>query len=361
MAAMPDGTPPAKTIRDIPGLVAAGLAHASDRTALEQVAARYAVALTPAVVSLIDPADPADPIAAQYVPHPDERVIAPGEHPDPIADLALSPVKGIVHRYPDRALVKPLLACPVYCRFCFRREQVGPDGGVLTEAELDAAIGYVAARPAIREVILTGGDPLMLSSRRLSAILAALEAIPHVETLRIHTRVPVADPPRVSEALAEALTTDKALWLLVHVNHARELAPTARAALARLVSRGIPLLSQSVLLAGVNDSAEALEALCRALIAARVKPHYLHMLDFAPGTRRFRVPVARARALHRGLRGRLPGHAIPTLILDIPGGHGKVPAGESHLARAGADWIATAPGGGRHPYPSRLAGPPESR
>jgi lysine 2,3-aminomutase len=350
---MPDGAPPAKTIRDIPGLIAAGLARAEDRAALETVAARYAVALPPAVTSLIDPADPADPIAAQYVPHPDERVTAPDEHPDPIADEALSPVKGIVHRYPDRALLKPLLACPVYCRFCFRREQVGPDGGVLTEGELEAALGYIAARPAIREVILTGGDPLMLSPRRLRALLAALEAIPHVESLRIHTRVPVAEPSLVTEALVGALGTDKALWVLVHVNHARELSPAARAALTRLVARGIPLLSQSVLLAGVNDSEAALEALCRALIAARVKPHSLHMLDLAPGTARFRVPVERARALHRALRGRLSGHAIPTLILDIPGGHGKVPAGESHLDRAGADWIATDPWGAPHTYASR--------
>lgn len=358
---MPDGTPAAKTIRDIPGLIAAGLARADDRAALEEVAARYAVALTPTVAALIDPADPADPIAVQYVPHPDERITAPDEHPDPIADEALSPVKGIVHRYPDRALLKPLLACPVYCRFCFRREQVGPAGGVLSEAELDAALAYIAARPAIREVILTGGDPLMLSARRLAAILCALEAIPHVETLRIHTRVPVAEPSLVTEALADALATEKALWVMVHVNHARELSPAARASLARLVARGIPLLSQSVLLAGVNDSEATLEALCRTLIAARVKPHYLHMLDFAPGTARFRVPVERARALHRGLRGRLPGHAIPTLILDIPGGHGKVPAGESHLARAGTDWVATDPWGAPHAYPPPVAGPPESR
>jgi lysine 2,3-aminomutase len=357
---MPDGTP-ARTIRDVPALIAAGLARGADRTALEQVAQRYAIALTPAVTALIDPADPADPIAAQYVPHPDEMAVAPDEHPDPIGDAALSPVKGIVHRYPDRALLKPLLACPVYCRFCFRREQVGPDGGVLTQAELDAAVAYIAARPAIREVILTGGDPLILSPRRIGAILAALEAIPHVETLRIHTRVPVAEPSLVTDALADALATDKALWVAVHVNHARELAPGARAALARLVGRGIPLLSQSVLLAGVNDSVEALEALCRALIGVRVKPHYLHMLDFAPGTARFRVPVARARALHRALRGRLPGHAIPTLILDIPGGHGKVPAGESHLVRAGEAWVATDPWGAPHAYPPPVAGPPESR
>jgi len=357
---MADGLP-ARTLRDIPALIAAGLARAADRAALEAVAARYAVAVTPAVAALIDAGDPADPIAAQYVPHPDERVVAPDEHPDPIRDEALSPVKGIVHRYPDRALLKPLLACPVYCRFCFRREQVGPEGGLLTEAELDAALAYIAARPMIREVILTGGDPLMLSPRRLRAILAALEGIPHVETLRIHTRVPVAEPSLVTEAMAQALATGKALWIAVHVNHARELSPAARAALARLAERGIPLLSQSVLLAGVNDTESALEALCRTLIAARVKPHYLHLLDFAPGTARFRVPVARARALHRALRGRLPGHAIPTLILDIPGGHGKVPAGESHLDRAGEAWVATDPWGARHAYPPAVADLPESR
>ena len=177
------------------------------------VAARYSIAVTPAVARLIDPADPADPIARQYIPDAAELLTAPHELADPTADAPFTPVKGVVHRYPDRALLKPLLACPVYCRFCFRREAVGPDGGVLGEAELEAALAWFAATPAVREVILTGGDPLMLSPRRLGDILGRLAALPHVELLRIHSRVPVAAPGLVTAALAAALGTTKPLYL----------------------------------------------------------------------------------------------------------------------------------------------------
>ena len=232
---MPDGTPLPRTLRSADDLVAAGLVPESRRDAVAAVAARYAVAIPPALRALI--AAPDDPIGRQFVPDPAELVTAPHESADPIADDALSPIKGIVHRYPDRALLKPLLVCPVYCRFCFRREQVGPDGGVLTEAELAACYAWLAARPAIREVILTGGDPLMLSPRRLGGILRALAAIPHIETLRIHTRVPVADPARVTPELADALATETPLWLVVHANHAREFTPAARAALRRVQCR----------------------------------------------------------------------------------------------------------------------------
>jgi lysine 2,3-aminomutase len=281
-----------------------------------------------------------DPIHRQFVPHPDELAPTQGESADPIGDDALSPLPGIVHRYPDRVLLKPLLACPVYCRFCFRREHVGPGGGVLTPAQLDAAIAYVAARPALREVILTGGDPLMLSPRRLSALLGRLAVIPHVELLRIHTRVPVADPARVTPALAAALAGP--VWVVVHANHAREFTAAAAAALARLPA---PLLGQSVLLRGVNDSAEALEALFRAMLRARVKPYYLHQLDRAPGTARFHVPIEEGRALLAALRGRVTGLAWPTYVLDIPGGHGKVPIGPEYLDGA----AVRDPWGGTHP------------
>lgn len=352
---------PRQTLRDAEALIAAGLARAEDRAPLDAVASRYAVAVTPAVAALIDRSDPADPIAAQYVPNPDELAVAADERPDPTADSAFSPVPGIVHRYPDRALLTPTLACAVYCRFCFRRDRVGPDGGVLSEAELEAATAYLAATPSIREVILTGGDPLILSPRRLRALLERLGAIAHVETVRVHSRLPVADPERVTDALAAALGAGPPLWLVSHVNHAREVSPLARAAFDRLRARGVPLLAQTVLLAGVNDSDRALEALFRALLAARVKPHYLHVLDPAPGTRRFRVPLWRARALHAALRGRLPGHAIPTLMLDIPGGHGKVEAGESRVAPfPSGGWTAIDPRGRLHRLGPAVAGPRES-
>lgn len=318
------------TLRTVDALLAAGLIAPGAGEAVAAVAERYAVAVSPAMRALIG--QPDDPIGRQFIPDPDELVTAPHESGDPIADDALSPIKGVVHRYPDRALLKPLLVCPVYCRFCFRRERVGPDGGLLTEAQLQAAYAWFAAHPAIREVILTGGDPLMLSPRRLGAIVAALSAIPHIETLRVHTRVPVAEPGRVTEALAAALDTDRAMWVVVHANHAREFTEAARTALRRLLSRGIPLLGQSVLLRGVNDSAGALEGLFRAMLAARVKPYYLHQLDAAPGTARFHVPIEEGRRLLGSLRGRVTGLAWPTYVLDIPGGHGKVPVGPDYLA-----------------------------
>ena len=315
-------------MRSADDLVAAGLVAGGARDAIAAVAARYAVAITPAMRGLI--ATPDDPIGLQYVPHADELITAAHETADPIGDEKLSPIKGIVHRYADRALLKPLLACPVYCRFCFRREQVGPDGGVLSAAELRAAYDWLAARPAISEVILTGGDPFMLSPRRLGGILSALSAIPHIETLRIHTRVPVADPALVTAALVAVLDVAKPLWVVVHANHARELSPVARAGLDMLRRAGIPLLGQSVLLRGVNDSAAALEELFRAMLSVRMKPYYLHQLDAAPGTARFHVPIAEGRELLAQLRGRVTGLAWPTYVLDIPGGAGKVPVGPDY-------------------------------
>lgn len=320
------------TLRDADALLGTGLIDAADHDAIAEVAGRYAVAIPPTLAGLIG--DRNDPIGRQFVPDAGELVTAAHEMADPIADEALSPVRGIVHRYPDRALLKPLLVCPVYCRFCFRREQVGPDGGLLSPAELAAAHAWLRAHPQIREVILTGGDPLMLSPRRLGEILRALDTIPHVETLRIHTRVPIATPESVTDDLLAALHTEKPLWIAVHANHASEFGAEARTALARLAPI-VPLLGQSVLLAGVNDTPGAMEALLRAMIAARIKPYYLHQLDAAPGTARFHVPVERGRAILAALRGRVPGHALPTYILDIPGGAGKVPIGPDHW-RGGA-------------------------
>jgi lysine 2,3-aminomutase len=325
---MPDGSPPPRTLRTAEDLVAAGLVPPEQRAAVAAVADRYAVAIPPALRALIGAAD--DPIGRQFVPDPAELTLAPHETADPIADAALSPIKGIVHRYPDRALLKPLLACPVYCRFCFRREQVGPDGGVLNPTELAACYAWLAARPQIREVVLTGGDPLMLSARRLGEILRALEAIPHVELLRVHSRVPVADPERLTPDLSAALAVEKPLWLVVHANHAREFTPAARAALRRVQAAGVPCLGQSVLLRGVNDCTQGLEDLFRAMLAARVKPYYLHQLDPAPGTARFHVPIAEGRRLLAALRGRVTGLAWPTYVLDLPGGRGKVPLGPSY-------------------------------
>ncbi|RAU20416.1 lysine-2,3-aminomutase-like protein [Paramagnetospirillum kuznetsovii] len=325
---------PTQTLRRAADLAAAGLIAPGHVEAVERVAALYSVAVTPSLVALMNRADPNDPIARQFVPSAAELMTAPEERRDPIGDETHSPVRGIVHRYPDRVLLTPLLVCPVYCRFCFRRARVGDADGTLSEAELDAALAYVAARPDLREVIVTGGDPLMLPPGRIKALVDRVGAIPHVEVLRFHSRVPVADPERVTDELAKALRreagSDLALWLAVHVNHPRELSAATRAALARLADAGLPLLSQTVLLKGVNDSPEILEDLMRALVRNRVRPYYLHHPDLAPGTSHFRPSIAEGQALMRALRGRLSGIAQPTYVLDIPGGAGKVPIGPGY-------------------------------
>ena len=346
---------PAGTLRTPSELVGAGLIPPEALAGLERVAARYAVALTPAMAELIDPADPADPIARQFIPDGAELETRPEERTDPIGDDAHSPVPGIVHRYPDRVLLKPVHVCPVYCRFCFRREVVGPDGlGTLSPAELAAALAYIAACPEIWEVIVTGGDPLILSPRRLTDITEGLAAIDHVKVVRWHTRVPVVDPVRVEAGLVEALRAGgKATFLVLHANHPRELSPLARAACARIVDSGIPMLSQSVLLRGVNDDPETLGALMRAFVETRIKPYYLHHGDLAPGTAHFRTTIGEGQALMRSLRGRYSGLCQPTYVLDIPGGHGKAPLGPSYTARnADGAQVIEDYRGERHAYSS---------
>ena len=254
------------TLRSVDELCDHALVPRERINELAEVAARYAVAITPAMADLIDPADPLDPIARQFVPDARELEQSPQESRDPIGDDAFSPVEGIVHRYPDRVLLKIVNACAVYCRFCFRREMVGPGRGGLSPAALTGALDYIRTRPHIWEVILSGGDPLVLSARRLKDVVGSLAAIDHVKVIRVHTRVPAVAPERISAALVRALRArDKATFVVLHINHPRELTKPARAACARLVDAGIPMLSQSVLLRGVNDDAETLGALMRTL------------------------------------------------------------------------------------------------
>ena len=327
-----------RPLSTIEGLVDAGLLDRERLAELSRVAARYAVAVTPAVAAAMASASAADPLARQFLPDLRELERRTDETADPIADEANSPVPGIVHRYPDRVLLKVASVCPVYCRFCFRREAVGPDlGRSLAADEIGAALAYIRATPAIWEVILTGGDPLILSPRRIGEITSTLAAIGHVKVLRWHSRVPVVSPERVTDELVGALkSTAQAVYVALHANHPRELTPAARTACARLVDHGIVMVSQSVLLAGVNDDAATLEALMRAFVEARVKPYYLHHLDRAPGTSHFRTSIAEGLALTRQLRGRLSGIAQPTYVLDLPGGHGKMPIGPHYLAPAAA-------------------------
>jgi lysine 2,3-aminomutase len=325
----------AATLRTPAELVARGLARAADLPELEKVAARYAVAVTPAIADLIDRDNPDDPIARQFIPSADELKTRPGENADPIGDHAHSPVAGIVHRYPDRVLFKLVHVCAVYCRFCFRREMVGPGkDSALPDEAYRKALAYIRAHGEIWEVILTGGDPLMLSPRRLKQVMTDLAAIDHVRIIRLHTRVPVADPARISEAMVEALKVEGATtWVALHANHASELTAAGRAACARLIDAGIPMVSQSVLLAGVNDTTADLEALMRAFVECRIKPYYLHHGDLAPGTAHLRTTLAHGQELMRQLRGRVSGLCQPDYVLDIPGGAGKSPVGPTYLVQ----------------------------
>ncbi|MDX3928597.1 MAG: lysine-2,3-aminomutase-like protein [Shinella sp.] len=326
----------ARTLRTVAELEAAGLLAPESLPAAAKVASRYAVAVSPAIAALIDPADPADPIARQFIPDPAELVTLPEERADPIGDLAHSPLEGIVHRYPDRVLLKAVHVCPVYCRFCFRREMVGPEGlGTLSPEALDAAIAYIAARPDIWEVILTGGDPLVLSPRRLREITARLAEIAHVKVVRFHTRVPVVEPERIDDELLQALkAAGKTVYVALHANHPRELTPAARRAIARIIDTGVGAISQTVLLKGVNDDPDVLAELMRAFVENRVRPYYLHHPDLAPGTGHFRLSLAEGRRIVQALRGRISGLCQPTYILDIPGGYGKVPAAPASIEEA---------------------------
>ncbi len=343
-----------KTIRTPAELLDAELISPERLREAEAVAARYAIAISPAIADLIDRNDPNDPIARQFVPNGAELEVTPAERDDPIGDLTHSPVEGIVHRYPDRVLLKAVHVCPVYCRFCFRREMVGPQGlGTLSPEAMDKAFAYIADHPEIWEVILTGGDPLVLSPRRLSEIMERLAGIDHVKIVRFHTRVPVVEPHRVdSELIAALKASGKTTYVALHANHPRELTDEARAACARLVDSGIVMISQSVLLKGINDDPDTLAALMRAFVETRIKPYYLHHPDLAPGTSHFRLSIEEGQALAAGLRGRVSGLCQPTYILDIPGGHGKAVISPDAITKTGDGCYTVSDFRGEdHPYP----------
>ena len=316
----------------VDALVSTNLLEETGSSNLQEVASTYSISIPQHFASLIDTSNPDDPIALQVIPTGQELSTTADEIADPIGDHLYSPVKGIVHRYPDRVLLKVHSACAVYCRFCFRREIVGPNGDSMTEADFNVAFDYIASRPEIWEVILTGGDPFVLSPKRLDRILTRLETIDHVRVIRFHTRVPVAEPDRLNDALIRVLNNRrKTIYVAIHCNHARELSEAAIIACSRLTSAGIPLLGQSVLLKGVNDDAATLASLFRTMVAVRIMPYYLHHPDLAPGTSHFRVPISEGQALIKQLRGNLSGIALPTYMLDIPGGFGKVPIGPTYL------------------------------
>jgi lysine 2,3-aminomutase len=343
-------------------LQTAGLLTDEDAARLTPVAERYSIGLSASLMNMIR-RNPDGPVARQYMPDERELETTPGERSDPIGDDTYSPVRGIVHRYPNRVLLMPLETCAVYCRFCFRRENIGQDGhGLLSTEDLAAALGYIRDTPAIREVILTGGDPMVLSERRLGTILEALNDIDHVRIIRIHTRLPVADPDRLADGLYAVLArSGKPVYVALHINHADEITPAMDKAFARLRRAGCILLSQTVLLKDVNDSVDALADLFQALVERGVKPYYLHHPDMAPGTSHFRVAPAVGQEIVRVLRGRISGLGMPTYVLDIPGGYGKVPIAASHLARTGNGLYTVLDIHGRiHDYDPDVADKPEN-
>ncbi|WP_151717875.1 lysine-2,3-aminomutase-like protein [Gemmobacter serpentinus] len=334
------------SLTTVPALIAGGHAPAEDGLALEQVVDRFRLRISPAMTAALG----SDGVARQFVPQPQELQIRPEERADPIGDQTFSPAPGLTHRYPDRVILAVTQICEVYCRFCFRRETVGATG-ILPDADLEAALAYIAATPAISEVILTGGDPLSLSPRRLGMVLDRLQAIPSVETARIHSRVPVVAPERMDAAMIAVLDRDLPVHLVIHTNHPDELTEAARAAIRRLNRAGIAMFSQSVLLRGVNDDADVLEALFRALLRNRVKPYYLHHCDLAEGTSHFRTTIEEGRALMALLKQRLSGIALPHYVLDIPGGAGKVMLTPAHAeCTAPGQWQITDRLGGTHRY-----------
>lgn len=350
-----------KTLRRPQDLIDSGLAPAAAAEDLARVTQRYALAISPAMARLIDPKDPNDPIARQFIPDPRELEQRLEEQADPIGDERHSPVKGIVHRYADRVLLKIVAVCPVYCRFCFRREMVGPGAEqMLPAGDLDQALDYIAQHQEIWEVIVTGGDPFTLSPRRIGQLTQRLSAISHVKIIRWHSRVPVVDPQRITNDFVQSLQcTGCTAQIVIHANHPGELTPEACRSIAMLADAGLPLYAQSVLLKGVNDDADVLAALMRRFVELRIKPYYLHHGDLAPGTGHLRTTIAAGQALMRDLRQKVSGICLPEYVLDIPGGHGKVPIGPTYCQdAAGAagpkqttDGKILDPSGQLHAYP----------
>ena len=326
----------ASTLRQPSELVAHGFASAADLPDLEKVAARYAVAVTPEVAALIDPNDPNDPIARQYIPSVEELAVHPSETRR--SDRRSQPIR----RSRASCIAIPTGCCSSWCMSA-RSIAVSASAARWSgragrprcrSGPIEARSTISAAHGEIWEVILTGGDPLMLSPRRLAEIMADLAAIDHVRIIRLHTRIPVADPARVDDEMVAALkVAGAATWVALHANHPRELTGNARTACARMIDAGIPMVSQSVLLRGVNDDAATLEALMRAFVECRIKPYYLHHGDLAPGTAHLRTTLEKGQELMRALRGRVSGLCQPDYVLDIPGGHGKAPVGPNYLSR----------------------------
>lgn len=323
---------------------------------------KLAMAVTPYLFNLIDPADELCPIRRQVIPRVDETQTVPWEMADPCAEESHSPVPGLVHRYPDRVLLLVTDRCACYCRYCTRSRLVSNASGYDFNPRLDRQIDYIARTPVVRDVLLSGGDPLLLSDDRIESVLEQLRGISHVEFLRIGTRVPVFLPQRVTPGLCAVLSRFHPLFISIHSNHPRELTTEARAALGRLADAGIPLGNQSVLLRGVNDSVAVMKAHIQKLLMCRVRPYYLYQCDMIGGSAHLRASVRRGLEIMKGLRGHTTGYAVPTYVIDAPGGGGKVPIGPDYVFSQNNDRLVLRNYEGRaFEYPEGLDGTPRTK
>jgi lysine 2,3-aminomutase len=319
------------------------LAHALPLTERELEGTRRAEArglplrITPYYLSLVDTRDPECPIRRQCVPDAREADAVPGDLVDPLGEVAHEVAPHLIQRYPDRALLLATDRCAVYCRFCTRSRIVGGGEGSVSLDALTPALDWLRSHPQIRDVIVSGGDPLAMATERIARLVASLRAIRNVETIRLATRIPVTLPMRVTRELLRALRPYHPIWVMTHFNHPKELTRESLAACARLADAGFPVMNQSVLLAGINDDAEVLAELFRGLVRARVRPYYLLQADPVRGSAHLRTPLARGVELMELLQGRLSGIALPKLVCDTPGGYGKVPLGPEYV-------VARAPG-----------------
>lgn len=339
------------TIRTLDGLVDNQLICEENIPQLKQVIDHFSVSITEQMRDAMDITNSQDPIARQFVPSLNELVIKAQEQEDPIGDETFTQTKGLIHRYPDRCLLMPIKICPVYCRFCFRKEKIAASDETLTASELTAAYQYIEQHKEIWEVILTGGDPLILKPATLKKIITRLSQIEHIDIIRIHTRVPLVDSVRINSEMLNALRCTKTVYIALHANHPDEFTSAGINAVAKLIDAGIPMLSQTTLLAGVNDNIAVLSELMRCFVKYRIKPYYLHHGDLARGTSHFRTTIAKGQALMKALRGRFSGICQPTYVLDIPGGHGKVPIGHAYIKETcNHDYQIEDYQGGQHKY-----------
>ncbi len=296
-----------------------------ERAAVEKIQSRLPVGITPYFMSLISRDDPQDALRRTVVPTAAEFITTPEEADDPLGEDSMSPVPGLVHRYPDRVLLLVLDFCSTYCRYCTRSRVVGHGAIYPSRSRLERAIEYIRSTPAVRDVLISGGDPLTLNDERIGWLLSQLRAIPHVEILRIGTKVPAVLPQRITPNLVRVLRRYHPLWMSLHFTHPAECTPEATRACERLANAGIPLGSQTVLLKGINDNVATMTSLCHQLLRMRVRPYYIYQCDPITGSSHFRTSVDTGLEIVRGLRGHTSGYAVPTYVIDAPGGGGKIP------------------------------------